>query len=107
LDWSRNYCQASEIDLKIVTLEKEVAQLSLDLERAEIAVQSYDRMENDANQFNFRSYFELAIQTCNNNLEVLGAIVDTDFAQAESYQRELKGFEDMYFKEYMSIAQGQ
>lgn len=107
LDWSKNYCQASEIDLKIVTLEQEVAQLSLDLERAEVAVQSYDRMEQDANQFNFRSYFELAINTCNNNLDVLGAIVDTDFAQAESYQRELKSFEDMYFKEYMSIAQGQ
>jgi len=107
LEWSKNYCQASEIDLKIVTLEKEVAQLSLDLERAEVAVQSYDRMEQDARQFNFRAYFDLAMQSLSNNNNVLSSIVDTDFAQAESYQRELKSFEDMYFKEYMSIAQGQ
>ncbi len=94
------------IDLALVNHEKELAALRLKAERAEQAEASYQKMRQDAEQLNFRSFFDLAMEKCQANLhEVLTPVVETDYAQADKLQKELKAFENNYFKEYMSIAQ--
>ncbi len=105
MEWSIAYCKASVIDLAVVNHEKDIAALKLKSERANISADSYDKMQRDARDLDFRSFFDLAIQKCNSNLDLLAIVVDTDHRQAEELQKELKAFENNYFKEYMTIAQ--
>lgn len=103
LEWSLNYCKASQIDLKRVTLEREVAQLKLDLERAHVAIQKFERIEEDARRFEFEDYFDAAIERCEHSMEVMTRVVHMDEQQAMKYQKNYKKFEDAYFMEYMNI----
>jgi len=105
MEWSIAYCKAAVIDLAVVNHEKDIAALKLKSERANVAADSYDKMQRDARELNFRSFFDQAAQQCQSNLDVLATVVDNDHRQAEELQKELKAFENNYFKEYMTIAQ--
>ena len=62
-------------------------------------------MSADNESFQFDGFFDNAISTLRGRQELLRGVVETDYKQAEKFQKDYKAFEKNYFKEYMRISQ--
>ena len=107
LDWSINYCKAAKIDLNVYRLQEEVAKISLELERASLAVSRFDQIERQNNEFQFAGFYNKAIAQVKARAEIITQIESVDLDQAREYQKKYKGFENDYFRSYLSMVQDQ
>lgn len=57
LDWSIQFCEAAKIDLKLKKLEQDVVDAKLDLERAKLKLERFQRIKQDTDNHNFAGFF--------------------------------------------------
>ena len=101
LEWSLSFCQAARIDLKIKKLEKEISDLRLDLERAKLKVERFQRVKADQQNLGFAQYYDDAIASLEQRIHIMENICQTDLDQATEYQKKYKNFENAYFEKYL------
>ena len=105
LEWSNSFCSAAKIDLKLKKLETDIEDLKLNLERSNLKIQRFAKMQQDAQNLGFREYYTTAIEGLETRIQTLENIVQKDLDQATAYQKQYKNFENEYFKEFMAIVQ--
>lgn len=103
MDWTINFLKAAQIDLKMVRLLAEQEEIKLKLQRAQLKLSRFDQMEEHSRTYAFQDYFNRSVQMLDQRAQNFGNIVDTDEQQAVEYQKELKAFNNAYFKEMMDI----
>ena len=57
LEWSSAFCAAAKIDLSLKSLEKEILDIQLDLERSRLKIDRFRKIKADQANFSFDSYF--------------------------------------------------
>lgn len=82
LDWTTDFLEAAQIDLKMVRLLDEQKELELSLQRAQLKLSRFDQMELHNRQFAFETYFQTTIQSLEERAGLFSSIVETDKAQA-------------------------
>lgn len=85
VQWSQNYCFAAQIDLRQRTMQNEIDQMKVDIERAELAAASYVDIQRQIEANNMQNYYEMEIQSLERRIEDVEAIVQIDRGQAEVY----------------------
>ena len=62
VQWSVNYCLAAQIDLRQRTMQEEIDAMRLNIERAELAVQSYGEIQRQIESNNMEHYYQDEIE---------------------------------------------
>ena len=104
LEWSKNFCEAAKIDLKICNMEKDLKDLKLEVELANLRCNRYDTLFNDTEQLGFNNFYVSSIANLEERVSEMTGIVVTDSNQAMTCQKKLNGFEKEYLAEYIRIA---
>lgn len=104
LEWSKNFCDAAKIDLKIFNMEKTLKKMKLEVELANLRCNRYDTVSNDTEQLGFNNFYVSSIANLENRVGEMSGIVITDSNQAMACQKKLNGFEKEYLAEYIRIS---
>ena len=75
--------------------------MRLELERAKLKVERFNKIKMDQQNLGFAQYYQDAISSLEQRIQIMDNICETDLGQATEYQKKYKNFENAYFEKYL------
>ena len=97
IEWGVEFSTAAEMELKKENLEKAIAQLEKDKERANLKIARLEAVSDDIANERMAEYYESQVKSLMDRSAQIGMVASTDQSQAVDYQKKLHGFEKKYF----------
>ena len=104
LDWSMNFCKAAKIDLRLSSLEADVAKAQEDIERAQLSIERFNQSIRDTAEFNFQGYYTDMIGTMQERVDLMTNINQQDEQQAQVQQQKHHSFDKNYLSGYLAAS---